>query len=591
MTRVLNTLALVAAFGLVLGTGCSKKDGDPAAKGGEAAQGQAAAGGADAPAKAAMPAFVEMIPAETPYVIAGLQPMDKAIADKMFKAMDPLLAQMQSELKSEMANMGEATSNEDKLAKAVMEELDGKLNAKGLAELGISTTPTYALYGIGLMPVVRIELADPAKLKAAIGRVETKAGVKAPVLKSGDVEYYGVVEDGLHMVIAIQGNELVFGLTPDSMAKTTVPMILGTTKPEKNLAKSGVFEAMMKDYGYKGIGLGYVDNMAIASTLLGEGKGINAQVLVEMNKSGANIGTVDDVCKGEIKGLVSMAPRIVFGSKQADTKLWITEFIVETKSELTKELKGLAAPVAGLGIDNGGLMSFGFGLDVGKTITFLKGKAAAVKANPYKCAFFADMNQGFAEMEMGLNQPLPPVINNLRGLYVNVKSADTSTMPPKAIKAVAVLAANKPAELFAMAQGMVPPLATLKLAPGGEPVAIPAAELGIPPFVEAPHAAMGENAIAISVGAGEEKGLKGALSAKTPAEPPLFSFGYDVGAFMGAIQAQTKAMLEGMPEEFRKEQEAQMKASAAVGEVFGVVHSNVTLGDKGIVIEQRLHIK
>lgn len=581
MTR----LALVAAFGLAF-AGCNKKD-DAAT--GEAAEGATAGEATEAPKASDMPAFVELIPAETPYVIAGLKPMPAAVATKMFDAMDPLFAQMQAELKNELANLGEAATEQDKLGKAILEELDGKLNAKGLESLGMSTTPTFALYGIGLMPVMRVELADPKALEAAIARVETKAGVKAPKLKTGDHEYYGHAEDGLRMVVAIQGKELVFALTPDALAETTVPMILGSKKPEKN-AKDGL-QALAKANGYAGYGLGFVDNMLITEILLGDGKGLNGKVLEEMKKAGAEIGAVDPACKAEIKGLAGIAPRFVFGSKTVTEKLWVTHFMVETRADIAKDLAGLAAPVPGLGADNTSLVAFGFGLDVGKTIAFAKKKVGEITAAPYKCAMLNDLNMGATEMQAGLNQPLPPFVNQLRGLYVEVKSADTSSMPPKDIKAVAVLAADKPAELFAMAKGMVPPLAAVNLTADGKPVALPAAELGIPPFVQAPHAAMTEAGIAVSVGAGEEQNLGKALAAKGASPAPLFSFGYDVGEFMGAVNKQAQAAMAGLPEEFRKEQEQQMKATMSLAKILGVVTSNVTLGEKGIVIEQRLHLK
>lgn len=603
MKRWINTLALVAAFGLVFGTGCSKKD-DAAT--GEATEGAAAEGAAEAPAAADMPAFVDLIPSDSPYVLAGIKPMPKAVADKMFDALEPAMAQLQGELKTELErlNTAGATTDDDKLAKAILEELDGKLNAKGLESLGISTTPTFALYGVGLMPVIRVGLKDPAALKQAIGRIEGKAGVKAPVLKSGDTEYYGKVEDGLHMVIAIQGEELVFGLTPDSMAATTVPMILGTGKPEKSIKAAGKLSDLMKLHGYAGYGVGFVDNVAITETLLGDAAGLNGQVFAEMKKSGADMPSIEaacgegaapdcvSVCKTEIKGLAAIAPRFVFGSKNVTDKQWVTHFLVETRADIAKDLSALAAPVPGLGIGGGdSLVSFGIGVDIGKTIEFAKAKVAAVKASPYKCDLLSGLNEGVTEMEAGLQQQLPPVVMNVRGVFVDVKSADTSTMPPKDVKGHVVVAASNPNELFTMAKGMVPPLAAVELKPDGKPVALPAAELGVPPFIGPVHAAMNDKALAISIGAGQEAKLGDALGAKSPSPAPLFSFGYDVGAFMKAVSAQTQEMLAGMPEEFRKEQEAQMQATLSMAKVFGVVLSNMTLSDKGLVIEQTLNLK
>lgn len=585
----MSRLALVAAFGLAF-AGCSKKD--DAGQTGEATEGATEGAAVEAPKAADMPAFVELIPADSPYVLAGLKPMPAALTAKMFDALEPIFGQLQTEMKAEMGRMGEPASDEDKLAKAIMEELDGKLNAKGLESLGIATTPTWAIYGIGLLPVARIELKDPAKLKEAIARVEQKAGVKAPVMKSGDVEYYGMVNEGVHVVVAIQGKEVVFGVTVDALAKETIPMMLGTAKPAKSIKDAGTLTDLAKANGYTGYGLGYVDNMMIARSLLGEAEGLNGKVVAEMVKAGADIGTVDDICKTEIKGLVAIAPRFVFGSKEVTDKLWVSHFLVEMRADLAQDLAALSAPVPGLGVANKSLVSFGFGLDVGKAIEFAKKKVAAIKSSPYKCEMLSGLNEGAGEMEMGLQQPMPPVVAGLRGLVVDVKSADTSTMPPKSIKAIAVLAAEKPAELLAMAKAMGPPsLASINLTADGKPVALPAAELGIPPFVENPHAAMSEKAIAISVGVGEEQNLSAALSAKAASPTPIASFGYDIGEFMGAVQKQTAAMMADMPEEFRKEQEAQMQATMAISKIFGVVLSNVTFGDKGMVVEQRLNLK
>lgn len=526
-------------------------------------------------------------------MLVSVTPTPAAITDKIFNALEPMLGLIQAELKKEMGTLGD--TQEDKLAKAVLEELDGKLNRKGLESLGVSTSPKFALYGLGLMPVFRIELKDPAALKAAIGRVEAKAGVKAPVKKAGDQEYYEITDDGLTVVIAIVGNELVFAATPESAGATTVPMVLGQKKPEKSIAAAGTLTKLMKDNGFAGHGAGYVDNMAIADTLLGNGTGLNGMVFTEMNKSGANIPAlppeIKDVCTTEIKTLVGNFPMMTFGTTSADAKHWVTEFTLKTNPGLAKELAGLRAAVPGLGLDHDSLFSFGLGLDIQKTLAFFKGKAGAVKANPWKCPMLADMNEGFVEMEAGLNQPMPPFVTGLKGLFVNVKSADISGPMPKDIKAVAVLSADKPGDLLTMAKGMVQPLANVDVKPGGKPALLPTQQLGVPPFIGPVHIALSEKSLAVSVGAGEEQNLAAAMSAKSPAQPPLISYGYDMGRFMGMVQAQTKAMMENMPPEMKAEQEAQMKMVQSLSGVFGVVTINITLADDGVVMQQRMNLK
>lgn len=590
MSTLKHLLALTAAFGLLSVTGCSKKDDATAGMTSEQKEAN------KAPEADEMPAFMQQIPAETPYVIAGLKPVPEAIVDKMFTALEPALAMMQTELKNELANLGEATTDEDKLGRAILEELDGKLNKAGLKSLGISTSPRFAIYGVGLLPVIRVELADPAALKATIGRVEQKAGVKAPVQKVGEQEYYGTSEDGMTFAVAIVGNELVVAITPATLAPTTLPIAFGAQKPGESLAAAKTLDKVIEANGYGGFGVGFVDNVAITETLLGEGRGLNATVFTEMRQIGGGIPELPAehkaVCSAEIKGLAQKAPRFVFGTKAVTDKMWTSHFMLELGGDLAKALKDIGAPVPGLGGEPGdALFVGGFGINVDKALGFLKGRVAAAKATPYACPLLGGINETLAEMEEGLNQPLPPVVTNLRGAYVVLESVDMSGGEPKDVRGYAVIAADKPDQILAMVQGMVPPLGGVEVKADGTPVALPTAELGVPPTLGPVFAARNDKAIALSIGAGEEKKLGAALSAKSPDEPPLFSFGYDVGRFMGIMKAQSEAAMAGMPEEFRAEQAKQMEAVTGMTRIFGMVLSNVSLTDKGVVVEQRLQMK
>ena len=95
MTTLKHLLALTAAFGLLFVTGCSKKTDDPTS-GMTSEQKEANA----PPSADEMPAFMQQIPAETPYVFVGLKPVPEAIVDKMFAALEPALAMLQTELKN-----------------------------------------------------------------------------------------------------------------------------------------------------------------------------------------------------------------------------------------------------------------------------------------------------------------------------------------------------------------------------------------------------------------------------------------------------------------------------------------------------------
>lgn len=573
--RTLNTnlLALVAAATMTF-TGCNKEGGEKAAEGAAKAGKAAVTAGKAAAAAVKAPAFMELIPADTPYVFANTQPIPNEVMAKLFTAFEPITKKIDEELAKELAKPA-TDSADDKMARAVAEELKGNLSLEGFKKLGFKTDTRFALYGVGVLPVVRFELGDVKAFKAMIERIETKGGQKAPTAKQGDQEYWKISEDGVTVAIAIVGSDLVVTGGPDAAMGKLLPMAFGQTKPAKSIASTGVLAKINSKYGFANYGTGMIDLNVVAGTLMGDVTGLNQEIFASL---GAGMPPLDATCKGEIKGMVAKAPRMVFGYTKMDAKAFNAKYVLELDGALAGDMAGLAAPVPGHGIPVAdALMSFGVGLDVGKAMAFAKKTVANLKANPFKCAMLADLNQGVAGAEMGLNNPLPPFVNDIRGAYVVLKSGDFMGGAPKNVKGYAVIAANNADQLFGMLKGMAPPLASLTVNADSKAVALPAGL--VPPVVEAPHIAMSKSAIAVSVGAGEEKNLSGALSAKSGNPAPLFSFDYNVGAFL--------KMVEGQPGMGADEK----ALIGAVGGMMGNTGYAVTFTKHGVEMAQTVTLK
>lgn len=594
MKRTRYPLTLVAALSITLGFGCDQKGDETAAGSGTQQKSGSVtpqAKGGDkgatpkAPTKVEAPASFAAIPADTPYVIAAFEPLPREVTDKLGTALAPLIQELEADIEREI---GQATgdSTDDKLARALWDELKGNLNRAGMEKLGISTEPRFALYGIGVLPAFRIELKDPAALKAAIERVQTKAGVKAPVQKLGEQEYWGIDDDGMSFAIAIVGNELVAGVVPQTAKDALLPVLFGQKKPEKSLMDGGALTTVAQQHGFKPYLLGLVDVDGIARTILGQGKGINAQVWTAL---GSPVPALSETCQTEILGLVANAPRMVMGYTEITTKHWGAKYVIETKPELAAALKGLTTPVPGVGERQDALFAFGAGVDIQKAIEFAKTKVAAIKAAPYKCEELAGLNEAVGEMEQGLNQPLPPFVTNIKGFNVVVKDGDFSKGQPQAIKGFALVRVDQPEQLLAMAKGMAPPLASLEVPKDGKPVAFPAGI--IPPVVDEPHIAMNDKAIAVSVGQGESAGLTGVLSAKSPADAPLLAISYDMKKFMALMSAQMQQQMAFLPPEMQAEKKKEAELMKSLGNSLGDVGYAVQLTDKGIVLMQDMYFE
>lgn len=592
MRARLIPLVCALSLGWFAGCGSEPQEGAPTGTKSGAAKGAAAV------AKLEAPEFLKLIPADTPYVIANYEPIPQEVIDKFATAIQPLLAQLDKEIEKELANTT-ADTPEDKLGRAILEELKGNLNAQGLEKLGIGKAPIGAVYGIGVLPVFRIQLAKPENLRAVIGRIEQKSGQKAPVKKMGEQEYWTFSEDGFTVAAAIVGKDLVLTFAPDAIAEKVIGLALGVQKPEKSLADAGALTEIIKKYGFTPYGVGLIDSRQIAKTLLGDAQGIHAEVITAL-QTGGGLPTLSDPCKKEIMGLVDKAPRMVFGYPELSARQLTAHYIVELEGGLAKELAGLRAKVPGLASvpEGAPLLAFGAGLDVSKALEFAKQKATAIQQSPFQCELFADLNQGAGQLATQLQQAMiPPVVLGLDGFYVVVREAqieggDVGPQTLQTAKAYGVISTEKPLDLITTLKTMLPQLQGFDVKADAKPVPLPAGAL--PPGMPTPQVAVGEAAIAISIGQGVEADLPKILKAKAGEDLPLLTFTYDQGKFLEMVNAQMRRSLEHMPPEFKAKAEAEMKADQAVtnalAKVIGTTTYSLLLDEKGLVLVQNVQL-
>ena len=164
-----------------------------------------------------------------------------------------------------------------------------------------------------------------------------------------------------------------------------------------------------------------------------------------------------------------------------------------------------------------------------------------------QCEEFADINEQARQLIEKMNQPIPPFVNNFRGLRLSIESLvmnPSAEMPiPEDVRGLMAVHVEQPEMFVGMAQMFLPDLSTLTLAPGEPPVQIPESLLSMPGFVA--YAAMSDDAIAMSVGDGMQDQLGGFLDRDAGPAGRLVSVEYDVATYS---EYQLK-MLENMQQD------------------------------------------
>jgi len=457
------------------------------------------------------------VPADTPYVAASLDKLD----DDAYEAM---LNQVNNELPSQVAQMKamaqdmEAKGNVDgsHLLKAVAAEFDGKTAEAALKNLGLDIKTGSAIYGLGLSPVARVSLADPAAWEAFVGRLETAYGKKLETADAGGQAYRHVTlsDTGIQLVIATVGKQAVVSLLPADAAQPVIRQALGADRPEKSLQEDGRLADLAKDKGYKDYAVGQVDLTRLLP-LIAAGKDplFAAFIKAQSAKTGEPVPALPASCQTEASRIAARVPSISFGYTKLDLHHQSQRVDIALADDITKAFSGLKVELPGLGQDASAPFDVSLALPVEQIRTFVTAQSEAVAAKPFECPAFANMNDSFTKLGSTMQQAAIPPFGDIRGVRIVIdsfKPAASATQIPQVTGRVVLATRNAPG-LLAMGQAVLG--GDFKLAGDGKPAALPAnivGMLGMPGW-----AAMNGQAIAIGVGAGEDAKLDEVLMAST----------------------------------------------------------------------------
>ena len=485
--------------------------------------------------------LLKYVPADTPYVVASLEPLPDDVMDEIEPMLDQVLvsyrAVLQEVVAAKRAEMTEEEQNSEEAqrAKALVEELSTLLSVQGMRDAGIARDSLMAFYGNGLLPVMRVGLSDGALFEAAIARFEERAGTEMAVAEAAGQSYRYFDAEELRVIIAVVDDQAVFALVPAGFDDAQTGRALGLTLPDSSIAESTVLQDIISKYDYTNHVVGFVDVAAIAERFVGQPTGLDVDLMALFEHDNTDLS---DVCKAEIREVAGVAPRMVIGYTGISAKRFDSSLVFELRDDIAAGLQALPTVVPGLGGDHGGLMSFGMSLDFKAARSFMEARIDAMEADPFECEHFSDVQGGVAQARESLNQPLPPMVYDFKGFLAiidEIEGLDIATQtPPTSVDGSFLLAMDNAQGLLAMGAMFSPELAALNLQPGGDPVPLDLPQLqamGISAF-----AALTDGALAVSMGEESESEVQGMLVAEGSTPPPFMSFSIDAAryySFMG----------------------------------------------------------
>ncbi|MFK8052841.1 MAG: hypothetical protein AB8F65_07680 [Woeseiaceae bacterium] len=525
MKKLLPISALLAAT--LLAVGCGKKD--------------SPADVADAPGTD----LLAYVPADTPYVFASLSPMPK----DYLKKMEPFQQQAGEMMTAMMEGVTASTGdNPDENSQAIVEFVSfiyEFIQPERMKEFGLDLNSTSAIYGHGVLPVLRSTLADADKFMPRLKELAKEREFELVAGKAGGIDYERIeINEEIAIVTAVSDDMLVIALAPSTFSDDNLAVLLGDSKPASSLKDAGTLTALATKYNYIPQGMGYFNLEQLAATFLDGPSGLDKALMELVGENPA--ANIDATCKAEYKSIAAVMPRIAMGYTAVSGKEMSLLPVFEMREDIATALVPVASSVPGLTTESDALMKFGFGVNLKGLREFIESKVASIVEDPYQCAELANLNMSAMQMVESLNQPLPPIVYNFKGIAFeldNLHGIDlTNPSVPDSIDASLMLAFDNVEGLVQMGQMFVPPLAMMELSADGESVQIPQ-EL-LTGYNGEAFVAMSENLLSVASGKGASSKVASMVKTTDAGEPVLMAMSFDMAAYMTMINDVQKSAMD-----------------------------------------------
>ncbi len=441
------------------------------------------------------PTFFEEIPADTFYVYTGLEPYPEQLVREM----------LADEGESPWGGLADRLTADGTAAPeplvAIAEELEGKTDPEGLRELGLTLDAHYALYGLGPVPVFRLELGDEKAFRETLDRIESKTDTDVERHEQKGTAYRVYQADEQVVPVVVRDGALVVSAMKPSVTEAALPYLLGHETPDESLAETGAIRRLADTYGYESFSLGYLDILGAVRAVSG-GREIGPVTEAAFQAGGVDTDRYSETCREEIVGLVETVPRLVFGLQELSSETAQLHGGLEMETDLGGQLADAAEPIPGLEADlfDEAALSIGFGLDVERAADALKRRAEQLVEEPYECDRFEQINEWARRYEQ---RPVPPSLAQMRGATLMLQGLefDDGQYVPTEVEAVALVRSSNPQGLIGRLQAVVPGLMQTDLQADGVPVALQqlGRQVGA---LTSPHIAMTDELVAFSTGVG-----------------------------------------------------------------------------------------
>lgn len=474
------------------------------------------------------PPLLAHVPADTPYLVAVLDPVSPALRKTLMQTFGRQLGDAMKKVRDiRPADVSKAEPWQRVLI-ALADQLRGNDPEALPEQLGIDLRGRFVLYGLSVWPVARMEVADPAKLRTVIDRSLAAASVQPKQLTFAGHPYWIAGDAKVGLLAAIVDRELVVALLPTLTLPAALPLLLGDRTPDRNLSNEPTVSDLLARHRFQGTLVAYLDSHHLVDIVAG------AQPTPFDLALRATTGPISSVCHGDLDRLAALLPRIVLGYRRFDASGMEASAIFELPPVAVSGLRKLAAVVPEVSerAPEHPMFSLGAAIDPVAFVAWTRGITGELRAHPFACPWFTEINDAGAKLAHELDAPLPKA---LRGMHGGSLVIDDAAMRPPSFTGHVLLAGDRVADLVTSLAGAVPAIAGIPLARDGAPIALPVKQLHLP--MSSAHLALTTDRLVITAGEDSAQRIAGPLSAPLPERSPLAVMTFNVPRFQQVMAA------------------------------------------------------
>ncbi len=356
--------------------------------------------------------------------------------------------------------------------------------------LGTADTGKTVFYSHGIVPVLKLPLADAQQLNATIDAASAKSGLqyRTETIANKEIKLWalGTAAEPMHVSLALLMDKgyATITLLRDEDSNQQKQERLGLSKPKRSLADTNEIDQIQKQYGLTDTITGFLHIERLVAAVLEPEKSSMGR---EIEKLMGNFSPESDhqkpsaECVQEYLSIAKAVPRMILGYDrleiQGDQVDMSSRMIVEIKNDsVTKELLRIRGHLSShaLSPDNK-IFGLAYGVNLDELTPALTALWTDFTQKPFKCEQLVQLQEQAKQTNPMMLGMFLGMAQGIKGVAFSLYDIQFDESPiPSSLSALLSIAAENPAAVAGLtAMAPLPELAELQLPGDGTPVALP----------------------------------------------------------------------------------------------------------------------